>query len=627
MAKGRILAIDNDGASRALYQEVLGNDGYYVRTAAGVRDAMEALRREEFDLVVTELHAGVGGEDITESIRRHSPGQEIVVVTDKNDAAAAVEAMKRGVSDYLLKPINPDEFLLLVGKILFRQALRVEHKKLLEENIEFHQTLGYYQKCLVFLNIHDLDRLGDQIIDSLMELLQAEGGLLWLPGYGAQHYHLRCRRGLVKVASGEESLSPDERLRTILFAGEATVTGQGAALWLPIPAGPEGMALIRIEAPVGREAFTRRDLKVAALVGEFAASALRNVLLLRDLEQNALRVPLGQAYNMAFFQDHVDKELHKSRRYGRSLSLIRLSIDNHAQLVARFRGRELDEAMERIIEAINSVLRDADILAMAGPDEYYMLLPETDYWGSLVAQKRIRKVLKGMLSVCDLKKSLPIELFLRSAAYPTDGATFEELRRVAGGRLERLKKSLYHRSGIAESPFWPLVERLLGSPGDYRVDPKKGGISGPLSAQGDDPRYRYFRMPAARLDEIMRAFCREVVESSRVRGIIYRGCDDFEKVRQSLRHVEALEKSATSLFLLGGRDRTHWDYQRIVPLYIEGDSFEKIPFILYLNEDCAYALFARRQGEELLVFHTSDFYFVENIIVKLQEQYQLQALI
>lgn len=173
MAKGRILAIDNDGASRALYQEVLGNDGYYVRTAAGVRDAMEALRREEFDLVVTELHGGVGSEDITESIRRHSPGQEIVVVTDKNDAAAAVEAMKRGVSDYLLKPINPDEFLLLVGKILFRQALRVEHKKLLEENIEFHQTLGYYQKCLVFLNIHDLDRLGDQIIDTLMELLQA----------------------------------------------------------------------------------------------------------------------------------------------------------------------------------------------------------------------------------------------------------------------------------------------------------------------------------------------------------------------------------------------------------------------------------------------------------------------
>jgi hypothetical protein len=64
-----------------------------------------------------------------------------------------------------------------------------------------------------------------------------------------------------------------------------------------------------------------------------------------------------------------------------------------------------------------------------------------------------------------------------------------------------------------------------------------------------------------------------------------------------------------------------------VPLYIEGDSFEKIPFILYLNEDCAYALFARRQGEELFGFHTSDFYFVENIIVKLQEQYQLQALI
>ncbi|MDY0268115.1 response regulator [Trichloromonas sp.] len=627
MAKGRILAIDNDGASRTLYQELLGNDGYYVRTAAGVRDAMEALRREEFDLVVTELHAGVGNEDITESIRRHNPAQEIVVVTDKNDASAAVEAMKRGVSDYLLKPVNPDEFLLLVGKILFRQALRVEHKKLLDENIEFHQTLGYYQKCLAFLRIHDLDRLGDQIIDTLMELLQAEGGLLWLPGFDGRHYRLRCRRGLVKVAADEETLTPDETLRALLFTGEPVTAGQGANLWLPLAVGSEGTALIRIEAPVAREAFTRRDLKIAALVGEFAAGALHNVLLVRDLEQNTLRVPRGQAYNMTFFQDHIDKELHKSRRYGRGLSLIRLSIDNHRQLAAHFRGHELDEAMRRIIEAINSVLRDADILAMAAFDEYYMLLPETDYWGSLVAQKRIRKALKGMLSVCDLKKSLPIALYLRSAAYPADGATFQELRAVAGLRLERLKKSLFHRPGIAETPFWPLVERLLGTPGDYSVATETGGISGPLSVKEDDLRCRYFRMPAVRLDEIIRAFCREVVESSRVRGIIYRGCDDFDKVRQSLRHVEALEKSATSIFLLGGRTRAHWDYQRLVPLYMDDDAFGKIPFILYLNEDCAYALFARRRGEELLGFHTSDFYFVENMIAKLQEQYQLQAQI
>ena len=84
--------------------------------------------------------------------------------------------------------------------------------------------------------------------------------------------------------------------------------------------------------------------------------------------------------------------------------------------------------------------------------------------------------------------------------------------------------------------------------------------------------------------------------------------------------ITHLEKSATSLFLLGGRQRTHWDYQRIMPIYIDAEQFRKIPFILYLNEDYAYAVFARQWGEELVGFHTSDFYFVENMVTKLQEQ-------
>lgn len=627
MAKGRILAIDNEAASRILYQDLLGADGYYLRTAANGREALECLRREEFDLVITELQIDVDRDNITELIKRFNPTQEMVVVTHLSDVAAAVEAMKRGVSEYILKPINPDEFLLLVNKILFRQSQRLEHKKLLDENIEYHLTLGYYQKCLEFLQLHDLDRLGDLILDTLMEVLHAEGGLLWLPGYGGQQYRLRCRRGLVRVAAGEDAFVPSDAERHLILAGETVLLERGTELWIPLLTGMDPLALIRLEAPAGRASFNRRDARVASLVGEFAASALNNVMLLRNLEQNSLRVPRGEAYKMAFFHDHVGKELNKSRRYGRSLALIKLTVANHAELSSLFRNRELEECMERLVETVNTALRDADIMAMAADDEYYMLLPETDYWGSLVAQKRIRKALKGKLSICDLKKSYPLEVFLRSAAFPGDGSTLEELRLVAGQRLQRLRNSLYYRAGLVDASFWNVVGRLLGAPHDYVLEEGPFRVAESLSRYEDSQRCRYFRMPATRMDEIFRAFCREVVESSRTRGIIYRGCGDFEKVRKSLRHIEGLEKSATSLFLLGGQRRVHWDYQRIVPIYIDTDRFEKIPFLLYLNEDYAYALFARQRGDELIGFHTSDFYFVENMITKLQEQYQLQALI
>ncbi len=626
MAKGRILAIDGEPFFRKLYLEMLGGEGYYVRTAALGEEAMACLRSEEFDLVITDLNIDkINGVEIAEAIKRFNPDQEIMVVTAEKEVSSAVQAMKQGVSEYLLKPLNPEEFLLLVNKTMFRQALKVEHKKLVDENIEFLSILTYYQKCLGFLKVHDLDRLGDLVLDTLMDLLRAEGGVLWLPGYGGQQYRLRCRRGLVKLAAEEESFTPTEAERRVVLSGSAAFVKQGAAVWVPLLAGMEPLGLVRIEAPAGRQTFNRKDLKVATMVSEFAANALYNVLLYRNLEQSSLRVPRGEAYKMAFFRDHVEKELHKARRYGRNLSFIKLVVDNYSELASRFLDRDLDQAMSRIIETVNTALRDADIMAMAAPNEFLILLPETDYWGSLVTQKRIRKALNGALNICDLKKSYPIQVFLRSASFPADGATFEDLRNLAGDRLERLKDSLYYREKMADFSFWEVVGQLLGAAKDYGFEGNDLQLSTRLAALEKPLRCRFFRMPEARLDEVMRSFCREVVESRRVRGIIYRGCKDFEAMRQSMRFAEGVEKSATSMFLLGGKGRVNWDYQRIVPIFIDDWHFGKIAFLLYLNEDYAYALFARKRGDELVGFHTSDFFFVENMITKLQEQYQLQA--
>lgn len=629
MAKGRILAIDDEEFFRHLYRDLLEGEGYYLRTAASGREGLACLRGEEFDLVVTDLNMPeLDGLAVTEAIRRFNPDQEIMVVTGHQDVTLAVEAMKRGVSEYLLKPINPEEFLLVVNKVMFRQSLGAEHRKLLDENIEFLSTLAYYRRCLTFLKIHDLDRLGDVILDTLMDLLRGEGAALWLTGYGGHSYRLRCRRGLARIPAEEELLQPDAAQRKLIFTGQAELGDGERVVWLPLLSGLEPLGVIRVEAPVGRERFNRRDLKIADMVAEFAASALYNVLVYRKLEQDSLRMPRGEAYTMAFFRDHMAKELHKSRRYGRRLALVRLVIDNYAELRGRFLDRELETAIERLIETVNTALRDADIMAMPGPDEFLIMLPETDYWGSLVTQKRIRKALRGQLSICDLKKSYPIEVLMRSAAFPSDGATFEELRHVAEGRLQRLRGSLFQRARLGERTFWGIVDLLLAGPEDFARD-ENGGLrpAGRLQHHEEGLKSRYFRLPDGRMEEIMRALCREVVESSRVRGVIYRGCADFEAARQELRLRESLEKTATSVYLLGGRRRVTWDTQRLVPIFIDEEVFRRTAFLLYLNEDYAYALFARRQGEGLVGFHTADFYFVENMIAKLQEQYQLQAQI
>lgn len=628
MAKGRILAIDDEKFFHELYRDLLTPEGYAVRCVSDGEEALELLKREDFDLVISDLEMpGLDGVETSRRIKMFNPDQEVIVVSGKADVATAVAAMKLGVADYVFKPINPEEFQLLINKTLFRKALHQEHHRLLDENIEYASILTTYRKCLAFLHVHELDRLGDLVLDTLMELLKAEGAVLWLAGFGGHFFRRRCRRGLARVPAAEETLQPAGEQRRLILKGEPALLEGDDRMWIPLVHGHEALGLIRLESPVGRGAFQKSDLGVAAAVSEFAGSALHNVLLQRAIEQRSLRTPSAEAYNMAFFRVHMEKELNKVRRYGRHLSLIRLRVGNYAELHHHFRNRELEAAMSRIIEAINTILRDADIMAMSAGDDFYILLPETDYWGSLITQKRIRKALSDRLTLCDMKKSHPIKVYMRSASFPLDGASFEDLSATAEKRLDGLRNSLFLKEDWQGASFWDVVGRLLGPPEAYDFSSQGVSVSPRLKRFQDGTKSRFVRMPAHHLDLIQSAFCHEVIESSRVRGVIFRGCADFEEVHRSLPYFERLENSATSLFLVGGRERVQWSYQRTLPIYIDAEPFSRVPFLMYLNEDSAYAFFARRRGRELVGFHTSDFYFVENMIAKLQEQYQLQVQI
>ncbi|RMF47920.1 MAG: response regulator [Deltaproteobacteria bacterium] len=628
MARGRILAIDADDFYRGFYRDLLGGEGYRVVCVARLSEALDWLRREEFDLVIADLNdAGPLDPGMVEQIRRFNPDQEILAVTGRDEVSLAVAAMKQGVTDYLLKPIDPDNFLLVINRTLFRISLGLEHQRLMSENIEFVSMLAWYRKCLAFLRVPDLDRLGDLILDTLMDILRAEGGALWLVGYAGRSYRLRCRRGLAQPAPGEETIEPDATLAGLLHKGAPALLNGDRTVLLPLQVDHRSLAFARIEAPTGRDAFNRSDLKAAELVAEVASVALDNVLARRALEQDSLRLPASEAYKLAYFRDHVTREMYKARRYGRNLSFIRLDITNFRAISDRMLDRDVDDALDRMIGIVNGVLRDADMLARLEPGHYVIMLPETDYWGSLVAQQRIRRVLDGAVAVSDGKRTMPLKVLMRSAAFPVDGDDFDTLLAVAARRQERLKKSLYLRTGMEKESFWATVRRLLGTPDDYSFDGDRFEISDRLRAFEDERTSRYLRIPESRREELLAAFCGDLVESRRIRGIIYLASADFDRDRARVPAIDTIERSATNLFLLGGSRRVAWDMQRVVPIHIDDEQLRRLVVMLYLNEDHAYALFARRRKDELVGFHTSDFYFVENMIAKLQRHYRLQPKI
>ncbi|PLY02904.1 MAG: hypothetical protein C0624_07565 [Desulfuromonas sp.] len=627
MARGRILAIENDPSFRSFFEDVLRAEGYDVRTVDNGTTGLQLCRDDEFDLVVIEMNLpGMDGLEITQRIISFNPEQPIMVVTAQQDVDKALAALQKGVAEYLLKPIDPQKFLRSVNRLLFNQSLSQDHERLSRENHLLGSILSTYHKCMAFLSIPQLEHLADQILDVCMEVLKAEGTVFWLADPGSGSYSYSSHRGLMRLSGGDNKLTPGERERVKILEGEPAIGPQGKTLWIPLQHDMESLALIQAEMPAGRDTFTRRDMKNAASIGKFASSALFNVLRYQSLEETSLQTGVGQSYSMAYFQDHLGKELQKAHRYGRQLSLAQLVVENYTELKASFHDRDLQAGIEEVVARLREVLRDADVIATAKPNQYFILLPETDFWGAIMAQKRIRRALRGV-TLSALKKMLPVNVALRSATYPSDGTDYATLGKVTKHRLEHLRESLFHREPLQTATFWDAVHMILGSSKDYRFTGDGIEVSKTLAPYTSTLHSKYFRMPEGRMNDVQRMFCLEIVESYRTRGVLFRSCLDFEQTRGQLCDEQAIEKTSTTVYLLGGDKRVSWDLQHIVPVHIPDTQFRKVHFLLYLSEDHAYGVFATEMQGDLVGFHTSDFFLVENMVVKLQEQYQLQTQI
>jgi DNA-binding NtrC family response regulator len=131
--RGRILIVDDESNARAALSEILREDGYATETAA---DGFKALGKlDEFapDIILTDLKMpGLDGIAFMEKARTAAPGTVFVVMTAFGTISSAVEAMKKGAENYLLKPLDPDALGAVVDRAMEKARLIQEARRLRE---------------------------------------------------------------------------------------------------------------------------------------------------------------------------------------------------------------------------------------------------------------------------------------------------------------------------------------------------------------------------------------------------------------------------------------------------------------------------------------------------------------
>lgn len=127
----RILIVDDDPLIRKSLLEVLKISGYDVDTIASGKEALDFLKKKNYALVIADLRMpGMDGIELTKEIKKHFPQTEIIIITAYGSVETAIEAMKRGAIDYVLKPINDEEMKIIIEKALFQYRLKMENESL-----------------------------------------------------------------------------------------------------------------------------------------------------------------------------------------------------------------------------------------------------------------------------------------------------------------------------------------------------------------------------------------------------------------------------------------------------------------------------------------------------------------
>jgi len=611
MPKGRILAVDDQRYFRELLEGLLREEGYDVVTASSGEEALRILDQSHFDIVLTDLvMPGMDGNDLVHRVKERDPEQEIVVVTGVVDVKTAVDAMKLGAAEYLIKPFDRETLATAIEKILQNRRLRTEHARLLAENIEYMGERTLFERAVAMFSCLAVDPLAARIVEGLCVETRAQGGIVWVVDEDApDRLNLAAVRGLVRVNEEPNVVMleqvPEELADGSKLSALVPWSGNGGeerpALYLAMRREGRVIGLVRLTDKLGHDEFEEIDRAFAEKFAQYGEIALVNALRFARLEQNSLADPNTGAYVFDYFHDIVRSEIEKSNRFGRNFSLLEVELAELDALERRLGERGSREWLAGIVKRMRSAMRAADILAADGEGRFLVLLPETDTLGGAIFKQRVARELERDALLTNLAGEHRPQIHFAIANYPADGSQLESILRTLEERMAADRVSLVRR---LELDTRSIADSLTA-----------------LADQGASERPEV-------IESIVDFVLGEVARRPEDRGLLFVGPGESLAAR-TRRGLTAFEGASPHSGIVVISDKAAPRDLNGGVTWLSAPVGETLPpFLVRYTDGAVYALICdeKPDGNGVRMFHTDDRSVVEFLAFRLQREFALPEL-
>ena len=512
--------------------------------------------------------------------------------------------------------------------------------RLLSENIEYYSLASLYQQCLKITASQDEENLMNLVSDTFCNAFGVDNCVIWLASQtdpdemtiasvrGLTNINREGSRIYVSQSEWSEAIGKGAPFLASSQSGGAATNGAGQAgqvLYVPLVHRDKTIGLVKIGERNDKKPFSERDIYIARIIADYSASSWRNLSRILSMERFSLRDRETRAYSEAFLYDYFDKERFKASRCQRPLSIILLVFDNLSLFMEQTRESFVAGALAEIVESIRTVLRDSDFIARVEQNRFCIVLPETDYFGSLLAMRRLRKAIRTKCTVQFLGNELTLSAFLASATFPRDGKGLQELLKAANAKCEKQNRSPFHRMHLEEKPLWNAFDILVGKPEYYDSLQKGKEVPYFLRIRRMLGRNSHFRLPGQMFLRMMESVAQDVISQAGDRGLVIVAGPRPEIYKQIFLSFGTDAPPGKNIYLVGQSGSTRFDSKNLLYVTADDGRLATCEVVLYLKDNGAYGLFSRDRKDEVFGFNTADEWLIDVMMEKVQETYRLQG--
>jgi response regulator RpfG family c-di-GMP phosphodiesterase len=288
----RVLVVDDEKFIRDIIADFLGMEGYIVRTAEDGTSAVTELERARYDMVISDLKMPkMGGLDLLKEVARVHPDTLTVIMTGFGTVETAIDAMKRGAYDYILKPFKVEEIVHIVQRGL-------EKRRLSAENLRLREALSLYKVSEAIAASLSLDEVVSTLSDSALSEVRSDVVMTWLAD-GEGSLALRSLNFSSLLEEGEELGELDPvKIAERLSAGPIIEHGARARelfarhpsrqvssmLVVPLKMRDRLLGFVSTVSLTASRRFDEGQRKLLSIIASRAAAAIENARLYEDLQ-------------------------------------------------------------------------------------------------------------------------------------------------------------------------------------------------------------------------------------------------------------------------------------------------------------------------------------------------------